>query len=199
MLPKNIQKFIETFSKLPLIGPRMAHRLSFNLLKLNKQDFQNIESALYGLKNIDRCPRCFFIKNTEDKLCKICSDSKRDKSQIAVVEKEIDLISIEKSRAFKGVYLVIGESDNRNKLSAGQKLRLEHLKKLARKNPEKKFNEVIIAINLTTEGDYLTQKISQEIKDSTKKISRLGRGIPTGGEIEFADEETLLNSLKGRY
>ncbi len=198
MLPKNIQKFIEAFSKVPMIGPRMAHRLVFHLLKLDEQSFKNMESALLGLKDINRCPKCFFIKNTEDELCRICSDPKRDKNQIAVVEKETDVISIEKSGAFNGLYAVVGESDSKNKLSAGQKLRLERLKKSAGENPEGKFKEVIIAVNPTTEGDYLAQRISQEIKDAAQKITRLGRGIPTGGEIEFADEETLLNALEGR-
>lgn len=198
MLPKNIQRFIEAFSKLPLVGPRMAYRLVFNLLKLDKQTLKNVESALLGLKDIDRCPKCFFIKNTEDELCKICSDPKRNGDQIAVVEKETDLISIEKSGAFKGLYAVIGESESRNKLGASQKLRLERLKKLAGDRPEGKFNEVIIAVNPTTEGDYLAGRISQEIRGVARKITRLGRGIPTGGEIEFADEETLSNALETR-
>ncbi len=198
MLPKNIRKFIEVFSKLPLIGPRMAHRLAFHLLKLDKQSFQNIESALSDLKNLNRCPRCFFVKNAEKELCSICSDEKRDKTKVAIVEKEIDLISLEKADIFNGLYLVLGESETKNKLNPSQKLRLEHLKKLAEKSPERKFKEIIIAVNLTTEGDYLIQKVSRELEDITHKITRLGRGIPTGGEIEFADEETLSSAFKGR-
>lgn len=198
MLPKNIKKFIEVFSKLPAIGPRMAHRLAFHLLNLSKQNFKNVKSSLLGLEKINRCPRCFFVKNTENELCEICSDSERNKAQIAIVEKEIDLTSIEKSGVFNGLYLVLGESDGKNKLNTAQKLRLKHLKKLAQETPKGIFEEIIIAVNLTTEGDYLNQEISRELKSVTKKITRLARGIPTGGEIEFADEETLSNAFKGR-
>jgi len=198
MLPKHIQDFIEVFSKLPLVGPRMAHRLAFHLLNLDKQTFKNIETALSGLKNINRCPKCFFIKDAEDKLCRICSNNKRNKKQITVVEKETSLISIEKSGAFNGTYFILGESNTRGKLQTKQKLRLNHLKKLIKKEFGEKIEEIIIAVNPTTEGDFLTQKISEELKGITKKITRLGRGIPTGGEIEFADQETLSNAFQNR-
>jgi len=176
----------------------MAHRLAFYLLNLDKQTFKKIEEALLGLKDIDRCPKCFFIKDAEKNLCRICSDKKRNNNRITIVERETDIISIEKSGAFDGIYLVLGESSTRGKLEASQKLRLKHLKKIIKKELDGELEELIIAVNPTSEGDYLAQNIKNELKDVSKEITRLGRGIPTGGEIEFADEETLSNAFQSR-
>ncbi|HMB17479.1 MAG TPA: toprim domain-containing protein [Candidatus Paceibacterota bacterium] len=197
MLPKKIQNFIEAFSKIPTIGPRMARRLAFHLLNLDKQTFKKVKKALNNLEKVDKCPRCFFVKDSSKKLCQICSNKKRNTQKVAIVEKETEVISLEKSGAFKGIYLVIGKSDSKGTLTPTQKLRLKHLKKIVKKS-NKKLEEVIIAVNLNTKGDILTQKIKKGLQGITKKITRLGRGIPTGGEIEFADKETLNNALKSR-
>ncbi len=197
MLPKKIQNFIEAFSKIPTIGPRMARRLAFHLLNLDEQTFKKVKKSLNDLEKVDKCPRCFFIKDSSKKLCQICSNKKRNTQRVAIVEKETEVISLEKSGAFKGIYLVIGESNSKGTLTPTQKLRLKHLKKIVKKS-NKKLDEIIIAVNLNTKGDILTQKIKKGLQGITKKITRLGRGIPTGGEIEFADKETLNNALKSR-
>lgn len=197
MLPDAIEKFITLFSKLPSIGPRMARRLAFYLIALDRQTFANIENAFGELKKLDRCPRCFFIKDIKSALCPICADAKRDKKTVAVVEKETDLISIEQVKKFRGMYLVLGESEGAG-LGSSQKLRLQHLKRIAKEELGGALQEIIIAMSPTTRGDFLANIIKQELRDVAKRITRLGRGIPTGGDVEFADEETLGSAFEHR-
>lgn len=198
MLPRQIQKFIDNFSQLPSIGPRMARRLAFYLISLDKEIFENLDDALTSLGEIDKCPRCFFMKNKDKKLCRICSNSDRDKKTIAVVEKETDVLSLEKTGNFKGVYLILSESSGSGSLKEKQKLRLKHLKKIIRRDFDDKVDEILVATNPNTHGDFIAQIIKKEFKDNAKKITRLGRGLPTGGEIEFADQETLSKALERR-
>ena len=197
MIPEAIQKFIAAFSKLPSLGPRLTTRLAFYLTDLPKNDLRELESALGSLKNFGRCKQCFFLSMNGD-LCGICSNPKRDKSIIAIVEKETDLISIEKTGNFGGQYLVLGRLGDLNALETAQKLKLEHLKKRIANEPHGKIKELIIALNPNATGDYVAQVIAEDFKNLAERITRLGRGIPTGGEIEFADEETLNQALKRR-
>ncbi|MDI6821226.1 MAG: toprim domain-containing protein [Patescibacteria group bacterium] len=198
MIPESIQKFIDSFSKLPSLGPRLVTRLAFFLLNLDRATLNNLVSALNGLKELDRCGQCFFLKNGNEKLCDICSDQKRDHDIIAIIEKETDLISIEKTGRFKGNYLILGELNERGVLESIQKLRLKQLKDRINKEMGGKIKEIIIALNPNTFGDFVADLIRQEFKNLAEKITRLGRGIPTGGEIEFADEETLNSALERR-
>lgn len=198
MIPEAIQKFIESFSKLPSLGPRAATRLAFYLTKLDPESFKNLEEGLNNLKKINRCEQCFFLKDTKNKICGICADSNRKSNLIAIVEKETDLLSIEKTGNFKGKYLVLGEVSERGILESAQKLKLAHLKNRIQKEFNGKIEEIIIAVNPTTIGDFTTNTIREELKNSAEKITRLGRGIPTGGEIEFSDEETLSQALERR-
>ncbi|MEX1014569.1 MAG: recombination mediator RecR [Candidatus Paceibacterota bacterium] len=196
-IPTSIKNFIDSFSRLPSVGPRMAHRLAFHILNMEKHEIKSINEAIAKLKDVDRCPVCFFIKNTNEKVCSICSDKNRNKKEVLIIEKETDLISIENSQSFNGIYLIIGQGNIRGGLSDKQKKRIKNLKNLVNKK-NTKLNEVIIALNQTTEGDMTYQLIKKEIEEITSKISKLGRGLPTGGEIEFADEETLSNALDSR-
>ncbi len=197
MIPEAIKKFIERFSKLPSFGPRTATRLAFYLVHLDKNELKNLESALADLKLLGKCPRCFFIK-TGGNFCSICTDARRDKLLIAIVEKETDLMALEKSGHWDGQYLVLGELESRGTLETSQKLRLEHLKKRIREELKAKAKEIVVALNPNALGDLVYEVIKAEFKDLALKITRLGRGIPTGGEIEFADEETLSSSLDRR-
>lgn len=198
MLSLKIQRFIEVFSKLPSIGPRQAHRLAFYLVNLSKEDFKKLELALTDLKNIDRCPRCFFIKSKDQKMCSFCEDPARDNGIVAIIEKETDLISLEKVGVFKGQYLVIGESSGRGALTSSQKLRLKSLKERIQKDKGGRIKEIILALGPTAEGDFLADLIKRGFKDNALKITRLGRGLPTGADIEFADEETLISAFERR-
>lgn len=198
MVPKPIQKFIDAFSRLPALGPRLVTRLAFYLVGLNKAALKELEEAFFDLKSLDRCERCFFFKDSSKKLCGICGDARRDKRVVAIVEKETDLLALEQAAKFNGQYLVLGELPERGVLKASQKLRLENLKSRIKKELGGQAEEIIVALNLNTFGDFVGDLIKQEFKTLAKKITRLGRGIPTGGEIEFADEETLNSALERR-
>lgn len=198
MIPEQIKKFIETFSRLPSIGPRLATRLSFYLLGLDKAERKELEAALLGLNTLDRCPRCFFLKSENVTVCDICANPNRDKFTIAIVEKETDIISLERARKFKGQYLIIGELPEKGTLESVHKLRLQHLRDRIERELGGKANELVIALNPTTFGDFVASIVAQDFKNLAKQITRLGRGIPTGGEIEFADEETLGSALERR-
>ncbi len=189
MLPDSIKKFIDAFAKLPGIGPRQATRLAYYVATLGKNEVAEIAKAVSGLADLRACPRCF-LTTLNKELCAICSDPARRKDLVAVVEKETDLLSIEKTRKFAGRYLVLGDLKKDGVLNEMQKLRLKTIEAA---------EEVILALSPTTYGDINSTIITQELKDVAKKITRLGRGIPTGGEIEFADEETLGGALDNRH
>lgn len=199
MLPEEIKKFVEEFEKLPSIGPRQATRLAFRLISSGQAKLSELSDAVSGLKKVKICPRCFFVHSQKSKLCFICSDELRLNDTFMVIEKETDLISIERTGKFKGKYLILGELTRSGVLEPWQKLRLNSLKKIITDEmPDKKVKEIIIALNPTTYGDLNASLIEKELKPFAEKITRLGRGIPTGGEIEFADEETLSHSLTRR-
>lgn len=175
----------------------MATRLSFYLSSLDKNSLKELEDALGDLKKISRCPNCFFLKSGGH-FCPICTDLKRDKGLIAILEKDTDLLSIEKTRNFKGQYLIIGELNEREGLSSAHKLRIKHLKERIKRDLNGKAKEIILALNPTAFGNFTSDLLRKEFESYALKITRLGRGIPTGGEIEFADEETLSQALERR-
>ncbi len=197
MIPRSIRNFIDAFSNLPSVGPRQAIRLAFYLASLDKATVDELEKAVGGLKNLSRCERCFFFKEGPAKYCSICSSAERDQKTIAIVEKETDLLTLEKTGRFKGTYLVLGKLADKGVVETAQKLRLESLKKRV-KGEQGKLNELIIALNPTSIGDFTADLIKGEFKDLALKITRLSRGLPTGGEIEFADEVTLESSFEHR-
>jgi recombination protein RecR len=198
MLPEPIKKFADVFSKLPSIGPRQAIRLAFYISSLGKNKIKEITDAVFELSNLETCPQCFRTYSGEKKLCAICSDPMRTKSTIAIVEKETDLLSIEKTKKFNGWYLLLGELKKTGELEPEQKLRLNSLKSFIKKELNGKAEEIILAISPTVYGDLNASILKKELEDCALKITRLGRGIPTGGEIEFADEETLGQAIDKR-
>lgn len=197
-LPDSVRLLIEELSELPSIGPRQAHRLAFYLINRGAGSAQALAESLMGLSRIKVCERCFFIHENSDSLCDICRDPKRNQKLIMIVEKETDLISIESTGKFKGRYLVLGPIPKIGLLEDWQKLRLQNLKSFIQKTLNGKADEIILGFNPTSVGDFNAGIISKELSELTLKISRLGRGLPTGGEIEFADDETLGGALEGR-
>ena len=198
VIPDAIQKFIDAFSTLPSFGPRAATRLAFHLVGLDRSTLESLVAGLTGLKEIDRCPRCFFLKERRMAACGICTAPGRDQKKIAIVEKDTDILSLERTGKWKGHYLVFGELPERGTLETAHKLRLAALSKRIEIELGGHADEIVIALNPTTFGDFAAGLITQEFKDKAGTISRLGRGIPTGGEIEFADEETLGSALDRR-
>jgi recombination protein RecR len=198
MLPEPIKKFVDVFSKLPSIGPRQATRLAFYIAGLGKGKVKEIADAVSGLNNLATCARCFRTHTGRGKLCSICSDPTRAENVIAIIERETDLLSLEKTKKFHGWYLILGELHKTGELEPEQKLRLASLKTFIQKELNGKAEEVILAINPTVYGDLNASLIKKELEGLAEKITRLGRGIPTGGEIEFSDEDTLGEALERR-
>ena len=218
MFPDSIKKFIDIFASLPSIGTRQAARLCFHLINSGKAKIEEVSEVIKTLKSLKICSECFLVHDTDSRsgnLCHICRDPKRHKGIIMIVEKETDLISLEKTKKFKGRYLILGPLSKSGAMEPIQKLRLNQLKNSIKKQSNSlstssgqaqpsleatagKAEEIIIAINPTTYGDLNASLITKELAPFAKKISRLGRGLPTGGEIEFADEETLSSALESR-
>jgi recombination protein RecR len=189
MFPKSFKKLIENFASLPSVGPKMAERLVLHLFKQEKEKLQEFSENLATLKNLKTCRRCFNI--AEEELCEICRDSKRDQSAICVVEEPLDIISIERIHIYRGLYHVLGGTME----SGEQDLKIPELLK---RIESEKIKEVIIAVNHTTEVDITAIYIKRKIKPLNIKITRLARGLSTGGDIEYADELTLSEALTNR-
>jgi len=196
MYSKTIQKLIEIFSKFPTVGQRTATRFVFYLIKRDKKEIEELSKAILDLKEkVKFCKNCFKPFEGEGEICEICSDKTRDKSLLCIVEKETDLEAIEKTKKYRGLYFVLGGPVSAIKKEELKKLRIKELEERVK---DKKIKEIIIATSLTTEGEALALFLERKLKNSGKKITRLGRGLPTGGELEYADEETLSSALESR-
>ena len=199
-IPPSIKRFVDRFSELPGVGPRQAIRIAFHLIYKGEGERKEMEHSLRDLESVNICAQCFYIFEGEGPICEICSDKKRNQSVIAVLEKVTDLASMEATGKFNGRYLILGDLRKRGVLEADQKLKLENLKKWIKNSlPGAEAEEIVIAINPTSIGDLNASFIADELRGYAKKISRLGRGIPTGGEIEFADEDTLGSAIERRF
>ena len=191
MFPKSFQKLIKNFSHLPSVGPKMAERLVLFLFKQDAEKIKEFAENLLEIKNLKTCHQCFNI--AEDELCEFCKDSKRDRHSICVVEEPLDIISIERTKAYNGLYHVLGGviqvGDNGNELKIPELLsRIE----------KEKIIEVILATNPTTEGDATALYLKRKMQPLGSKITRLGRGLSTGADLEYADELTLSEALTNR-
>ena len=194
-----IKKLQDLFAKFPTIGSRTASRFVFYLLKLPKEKIDEITSAISELKNkVKLCSFCFNPHELETKFCFICNDTTRNKQLLCVVEKETDLISIENTKKYKGLYFILGGFLNIRKTNIDN-LRINELKERIKKLPDLK--EIIIDTNTTPEGNITSVLIERALKESNNssfKITHLGRGLPVGGELEYADQETLESAFEGR-
>jgi len=197
-MPEEIKRFIEYFSKIPTLGPRQTTRLAFYLADLPKKDLTNLLKVFQGLENIDQCPQCFFIKKRDENLCRICSDQSRNPYNIAIVEKATDVITFEKIKKFNGNYFILGKLAEKGIVDDELKKRFKKLHNLIDKKLGGRVEEIIIAISPTPIGDFTANLIKKEFGKYTPKISRLGRGLPEGAQLEFTDETTLLFSFEKR-
>jgi recombination protein RecR len=197
MYPKSIKKLIELFTKFPTVGPRTAARLVFYLLKRKREEIDELVGAIQDLKkNVKICPLCFNTFEGEQTLCEICQDATRNKNLLCIVEKEVDLIALEKTKKYKGLYFVLGGTVSSLRKKDIKKLRIKELKERIKKHPQ--IKEIIIATNPTNEGEATALYLERALKSFDGKITRLGRGLPMGGELEYADGQTLKNALEGR-
>ena len=200
MYPRSIQRLIDVFSRFPGIGPRTASRFVFYLLKAPDSEIDEFVQMLQNLrKEIRQCAFCFNpfeIAEDEQKegLCAICRDPSRDSTLLCIVEKESDLETLEKTKQYKGRYFILGGVHDILKKDGLQNIKAQELKDRI----TGEIQEVILALNPTTEGEAAVLYLERTLKSLAKKITRLGRGLPVGGELEYADEETLRSALEGR-
>lgn len=185
---------IEELSKLPGIGKKTAQRLALFLLKSPQESVENLINAIHDLKTkIHFCSRCFNL--SEDDLCRICQNAKRDSTIICVVEEASDVIAIEKSNEYSGVYHVLGGV--LSPLSGVTPDQLK-IKELMRRFETEEIKEVILALNPDTEGETTSLYLAKLVKPLGVKVTRIARGIPIGGDLEFADEATIGRAMLNR-
>lgn len=197
-IPKAIYHLIESFERLPGIGPKTAQRLTYYLLHVPQGELDKFSDALRNLKNDTViCSVCFGVGEGDP--CEICSDDKRDKSVICVVEQPLDVLALERSGRFNGVYHVLhGRIDPLSNIGPDE-IRIRELI-LRTQNQELRINEVILATNPTMEGEATAMYIAKQLKTKNEKlkITRIGRGLPTGADLEYADPMTLTRAMEGR-
>lgn len=200
-IAKPIQALIESFQKLPGVGPKSAQRLTYYLLHVPQSQLDDFAESLSHLKKDTKlCSICKNVSETDP--CPICDDSSRNKSQILVVEQPLDILAFEKTGRYKGVYHVLhGAINPLENIGPDEIYTQELLDRLKDGN----IKEVIIATNPTMEGEATAMFISKEVKKKMEngskwkmEITRLGMGIPTGADLEYADETTLTQALEGR-
>lgn len=192
-----IEKLTQEFSKFPNVGPKTANRFVLHLIKLPVKEIKKLlEGIIEVKKNIKTCELCynFFISKEQENLCSVCQNPLRDKQTLCIVETETDFQALEKTQKYKGLYFILDGNIIESKKELFQK-RIQFLEKRIQ---TASFKEIIIATNPTTEGETTRLYLERKIKDKNIKITHLGRGLPIGGELEYADPETLESALEGR-
>lgn len=194
MSSKIVEKLIDELIKLPGIGRKTAQRLSFFIMGMPAEDAISIAKAIIELKEKARfCKLCFNITDAE--ICSICKNPLRDRSRICIVEEPSNLIVIERTKIYKGLYHVLLGALSPIDGITPERLKINELVHRVKTN---NITEVIIATNPNTKGETTAQYISQLLKPSGIKITRIAYGLPIGGDIEFADEVTLSKAIEGR-
>src|SRR3990170_7802956 len=192
-VPKSVKNLIESFERLPGIGPKTAQRLTYYLLHAPIEEAKALADAAIGMKEKTKiCSICFNIG--EEDPCQICSDSSRDKEIIAVVENPLDVLALEKAN-FKGLYHVLhGVISPLENIGPSE----IHIRELLPRLKDGSVKEIILATNPTMEGEATAMYIQRLIAPLGVKVTRIARGLPTGADLEYADEVTLSKAVEGR-
>jgi recombination protein RecR len=194
MLPDSITQLIAALAKLPGVGPRSAERIALHLVQTDSAVVKQLADViLLAREKIQFCTTCGAL--TEKSPCSICDDSRRDGSLVCVVERAVDILSIEKSGTFRGKFHVLGGKISPLDGVEPDDLKISELEKRLRDGPIK---EIIIALGTDVEGDATSNYLAKRLARSGLKISRIGFGLPAGSGLEFADELTLSRALEGR-
>ncbi len=197
ILPKSIEKLIESFQKLPGIGPKSASRLTFYLLHVPQAQLDTLSENVKQLRlSTVYCSKCFSVAESDP--CVICSSTERDEHTICVVENPLDIISLERTGKYKGVYHVLhGVISPLNNIGP-EEIRIHGLLQRMKNDPH--ITEIILATSSTMEGEATAMYIRRELKAirPESKITRIAQGIPVGGDLEYADDITLTHALSGR-
>ncbi len=196
ILPEPIQALINAFERLPGIGPKSASRLAFFLLRATEDVSQDLAEALDGLKErVAFCQECFNITSAGRERCEICDDPRRDGTLLCVVEDALDVLSLERTGGFPGKYHVLQGVLSPIEGVGPDDLKIEPLVERARRGGIK---EIILATNPSMEGDATALYLRQRLEPFGVRVTRLARGLPVGGDLEYADQNTLLRALAGR-
>lgn len=200
-----VDKLTEVFKEFPGIGERQAKRFVYFLMARNQSYAENLSGLISDLKKeVAQCEECFrfFLVNKKNtsKVCEICNDEHIDSSTLLIVEKDSDLESVRKSRIYHGKYFILGGLVPIVEKNTKSRVRIEELKNKIKK--ENDLKEIILAFSISPQGDYTDSYIRNELKDIAEKmdikISSLGKGLSTGTELEYSDNDTLKNALKNR-
>jgi len=194
VLPDSITTLIAALAKLPGIGPRSAERIALHLVQSDSAAVKQLAGAiLLAREKIQFCTTCGAL--TEKSPCSICDDSRRDASLVCVVERAVDILSIEKSNAFRGKFHVLGGRISPLDGVEPEDLRIAELEKRLAHEP---IREIVIALSTDVEGDATSAYLAKRLARANLKISRIAYGLPAGSGLEFADELTLSRALEGR-
>lgn len=195
-LPKALQELIEYCARFPGIGKKTATRMAFFLLQKTPEYHQSFANVLSSIaSNTQKCSSCFHLCDAESNMCGICTSAKRDHSQVCVVESSLDLLAMERSGCFSGVYFVLGGVISPMDGIGPEDIRIEELRAyLAQKNP----SEVIIALSSTMEGEATASYLAHVLAGFSCTLSRIARGMPLGTVLQHTDENTLHRAFAGR-
>ncbi|NIS78864.1 MAG: recombination protein RecR [Anaerolineales bacterium] len=193
-VPKPVERLIEAFARLPGIGPKTASRLTYFLLRAPEEESRELSEAVLAMRTSTTfCANCFNI--TVDRLCSVCSDEGRDPTMICVVEEPLDVVAIERTDQFRGRYHVLHGAINPVEGVGPEDLRIaELLTRIAQEG----VKEVIVATNPTLEGEATAMYLKRQLQGQSLRLTRLARGLPSGGDLEYADVTTLSQALEGR-
>jgi recombination protein RecR len=194
-----VARLIESFSRLPGIGPKTAQRLTYHLLRAPDTEARTLAAALVDVRDkVVFCNRCFNI--SDQPLCPICRDPGRDGSRLCVVEEPLDVLALDRTSEFKGLYHVLHGAISPIDGVGPERLKIREL--FARADDAKRagepFEEVILATTPTLEGEATAMYLAERLENVVGVVSRIARGLPVGGDLEYADEVTLIRALQGR-
>jgi recombination protein RecR len=194
--PRPVIRLIEAFARLPGVGPKTASRLTYYLLRAPEVESLELAEALKEMRQGTRfCSVCFNITSMDRDPCAICSDDGRERDLVCVVEEPLDVMAIERTGAYKGTYHVLHGALSPVEGVGPEDIRVDALLKRVRAGD---VQELIIATNPTLEGESTAMYIKEEIGDVGVRVTRLARGLPSGGDLEYADIHTLSQALQGR-
>ena len=199
LLIEPVAKLIEAFNRLPGIGPKTAQRLTYHLLRAPDAEARALASALVAVREeVVFCERCFNISDAP--LCPICRDPGRDQLRLCVVEEPLDVLALERTAEFRGVYHVLHGAISPIDGIGPERLRIRELLGRADEAARagERFEEVILATNPTLEGEATAMYLAERLEPVVGSVTRIARGLPVGGDLEYADEVTLIRALQGR-
>ena len=199
LLIEPVARLIESLSRLPGIGPKTAQRLTYHLLRAPETEARALAAALIAVREqVVFCERCFNISDRP--VCSLCSDTSRERTRLCVVEEPLDVLALERTGVFKGLYHVLHGAISPIDGVGPDKLKIRQLLERAReaKDEGEAFEEVVIATNPTLEGEATAMYLAERLESIVGSVTRIARGLPVGGDLEYADEVTLIRALQGR-